>query len=347
MKKWPLFLVGLLCMSVMGLPTSAAASKQPTVTSSPTSLGEVTITVRSPKATGACTLRLTGRASVALGSVKVIRGTAKRIIKTADLRLGNYWLYAKCGSFKEVRATAMLRVVPALATMTREQINTDFRAWPVQWPQIAQWLRIDRPTKFSTVAFDVALAEVASPGWWQDKGRWDLVSLVKPGQRITGTTVRTQIWRAEGANASTNDFDLGSGFTKVATSEDVSPVVMSEMQLRFAQQVSLRAGHYVAVIQFETQNPDVLMIGLGGHQHGDSQIGSSGEFIPCTFAPQKDVYTQGSAFRSADPGISLVRGNKPPMLSSFVPLKAKVNECTQIGRYSDIYHDGDIYLVFR
>ena len=233
----------------------------------------------------------------------------------------------------------------ALQTMTQQEINSEFRAWPGRMPQLAQWLQIEQPRVVSEVGFTIGFTENATAGWWADQGRWDLATVTRSGTVPGNFTV--SLWRKNDPGPPPSGFDLSSGFTLVGQSAPIGPIPMGANIIPFTRPLALDSGTYVLVIDFRSDDPDVLMISVDGHQHGDSHIGADGQPNPCVYTPARDVYPQGAVYRTDSPWITPVRGQQWPQSTKFAQVKGKVLECGVIGQYTDIFNPGDLRVGFN
>lgn len=233
----------------------------------------------------------------------------------------------------------------AVQTMRQEDVNSEFRAWPGRWPQLAQWLQISEPRVISEVGFTIGFAESATAGWWADQGRWDLARITSSGS-IPGN-VAVSLWKTNDSAPPPSGFDLANGFTLVGESAPTGPIAIGSNTIAFTKPVNLDAGTYVLVLAFRSDDPDVLMISVEGRQHGDTQFDLGGRPNPCVYTPATDAYPQGAVYRSDPPYKTLIRGHQEPFSTVFVPVKGKVLACSVEGQYTDIGNPGDLRVGFN
>ena len=294
----------------------------------------------------------TGKKSVRLTETGVYRWTAGDISQNGT----TYSAVPPSGSFRAVAGKSRsinikyFAVTPPkpsylFQTLPLDSRNSDFRAWPLRWPQLAQWVQIDEELSINEVVFRVGAAEVATPGWWSDNSRWDLVNYVDRGSLAIQAHVA--LWKRAEPGDPPADFDLSSGFSLVAEASPTKPIQLGTVTMKFPNTVSLTPGTYVLVIGFKTDDPDILMVFVDGQQSGNNRKDSNGQPTQCDYTPTQDAYPSGAAYITSPINNSLVRGVQAPFGTAFTRDKAKVIECVEIGRYSDVYNQGDLIVALK
>lgn len=321
-------------LTINGLPSGVTASVTlagPTRTIKATTSGKKVVRLREPGVytwTASDVLQdgTTYRAVPSSGSFRAVAGKARAV---------------------NIKYSAVTSSSPSylFQTLPLDSRNSDFRAWPLRWPQLAQWLQIDKDLSIKEVTFRVGAAEVATPGWWSDKNRWDLVNYVDRG--FLAIQAHVALWKRAEPGEPPADFDLSSGFSLVAEANPTKPIQLGTVTMNFPNTISLTPGTYVLVIGFKTDDPDVLMVFVDGQQSGNNRKDSNGEPTQCDYTPTPDSYPPGAAYITSPINNSLVRGVQAPFGTAFTRDKAKVIECVEIGRYSDVYNQGDLIVALR
>lgn len=268
-----------------------------------------------------------------------------RILVTAGTLLATAMLAATSASADEGTTTYFSTVGP-------DQNNAMYHLSPRYFPELAQSFTLTKPTSVSEVRFSIPGVTRVQPEWWTtpEATRHPLEQSVFSGT-VPLDGARMQLWKAPTDGDLGPSLDLRQGFTKVAeTSQDQPLTLGSWYSFPVSPALDLAPGTYVTTLWLDKRDPSIVTIYVAGRQsgnHTETGLTHTGPPLDCAYERATDSNPTGRVYRTAGPEIQFGPNIFTEPQPTFTEHAAKVNECIQVGRYGDIWNEGDVVMDLR
>ena len=216
-------------------------------------------------------------------------------------------------------------------------------------PQVAQSYTLSTPFTLGSVSFYPRAVTQITPAYFTtpQEARHTLERFVTEYPLVSTDAVLT-VWRSSTTGDLGTMFDLGSGFTKVATvSTTFNLRVGSANTITLGNTVVLSPGTYVVVLGMRFADPTILTLHLAGRESGNNTRGGTRQEFEsdCNYTRSQDLYTSGRAYQGR--GVLPFTDswdNYVGFGSLFVEHQAKIQECIAIGRFDTPFNPGDLKI---
>lgn len=231
-------------------------------------------------------------------------------------------------------------------------LNAMFHLSPRYFPELAQSFQVSAPLSIADISFQVPGVTKVEPAWWTtpEAERHGLEASVFTGT-VPVTSSRLRLWKAPVDGDIGLRFDLRNGFSPVAEVTQTTPLELGAWYtFVLPQPLTLEPGTYVATFWIDARSPNLVTVYVAGRESGNhttAGLNHDGPMISCDYTRSPDGYPEGRAYRTDGSPVPFAVDSFTPPQATFVEHAAKVNECIQVGRFGDIWNEGDLAMRLR